>query len=173
MARCGYCGKHHSGGTLFCGYCGNPVDVPDSTPWGNRRSPVVQAGSRGPDQPTRSGKKRHLRFRELGSSRTVDVWVPRNGHLLLGRADPSTGFRPDLDLTTFDAQFLGISRRHAQLHGNSGELYVSDLGSVNGTRVNGKALAPKVSCLLQDGDELQLGRLRLLVLVIDAFSRVG
>lgn len=171
MARCGYCGKSQSEGALFCGYCGNPVAAPDSIAWVNKQTDSQPHGQQ-PASNTRSRTKRHLRLRELGSARTVDVWVPRSGTLLIGRADPASGWKPDLDLSSFDAQYLGISRRHAQLQRNAGELYISDLGSVNGTWVNGKMLAPRELCPLLDGDELQLGRLRLLVLVVDVYSRV-
>ena len=53
-----------------------------------------------------------------------------------------------------------ISRSHAAVGFDAGGFFVQDLGSTNGTRVNGKR-EPHVR--LADGDELQLGKLQLLI----------
>jgi pSer/pThr/pTyr-binding forkhead associated (FHA) protein len=50
-----------------------------------------------------------------------------------------------------------LSRRQARIFWDHGALYVADLGSKNGTLVNGAAVREK-PCRLQDGDELRLGR---------------
>lgn len=51
-----------------------------------------------------------------------------------------------------------ISRAHAVLGYDAGKLYVEDLGSTNGTLVNG---VRERRVLLADGDELQMGKLQL------------
>jgi len=51
-----------------------------------------------------------------------------------------------------------ISRAHAAIGYEEGAFFVQDLGSTNGTGVNGESEPRK---LLADGDELQLGRLLL------------
>ena len=51
-----------------------------------------------------------------------------------------------------------ISRAHAAIGYDGEAFYVQDLGSTNGTRVNG-VRAPRVA--LQDGDEINLGKLQL------------
>lgn len=51
-----------------------------------------------------------------------------------------------------------ISRAHAAIGYEGGDFFVQDLGSTNGTRVNG-AREPRTP--LRDGDELQLGKLLL------------
>ncbi len=53
-----------------------------------------------------------------------------------------------------------ISRAHAAIVYDGKAFYVQDLGSTNGTRVNGKR-SPRAA--LQDGDEVQLGKLQLRV----------
>jgi pSer/pThr/pTyr-binding forkhead associated (FHA) protein len=55
-----------------------------------------------------------------------------------------------------------ISRAHAAIGYDGQGFFMQDLGSTNGTRVNGKREA---RITLVDGDELQLGRLRLRVCV--------
>lgn len=51
-----------------------------------------------------------------------------------------------------------MSRRHAAVGYRDGAFYVEDLGSTNGTYVNGKAHR---SAPLRDGDAIRLGRLEL------------
>jgi pSer/pThr/pTyr-binding forkhead associated (FHA) protein len=51
-----------------------------------------------------------------------------------------------------------VSRRHAELHWINDEVRVNDLGSLNGTYVNGEAIE---SAVLTHGDELQCGKFRL------------
>jgi pSer/pThr/pTyr-binding forkhead associated (FHA) protein len=61
------------------------------------------------------------------------------------------------DLVIADAT---ISRAHAAIAFDGERFFLQDLGSTNGTRVNGKR---ETRVRLQDGDELQLGKLRLRV----------
>lgn len=51
-----------------------------------------------------------------------------------------------------------ISRAHAAIGHEKGEFFVQDLGSTNGTGVNGRR-EPRTT--LRDGDEVQLGKLLL------------
>ena len=53
-----------------------------------------------------------------------------------------------------------ISRAHAAIGYDGAGFFMQDLGSTNGTRVNG---ARQARVELTDGDELQLGKLRLRV----------
>jgi two-component system, cell cycle response regulator len=54
----------------------------------------------------------------------------------------------------------GMSRRHARIFKVEGRFYVEDLGSTNGTRVNGERIPAPVK--LADGDRIQLGESTLL-----------
>lgn len=80
---------------------------------------------------------------------------------ILGRADEEGGYRPDLDLGPYGARDAGVSRRHARISQRHGALFLSDLGSVNGTRINGFALEPDQACRLREGDRVELGHLLL------------
>lgn len=53
----------------------------------------------------------------------------------------------------------GVSRRHARLVISGDEARVEDLGSKNGTFVDGKAVVN--ACVLKDGDEIRIGPVAL------------
>ena len=80
---------------------------------------------------------------------------------LIGRFDSVTGMRPEVDLTNED-QSRNISRRHARLVVKDGRFYVAEeIGTMNGTFLNGTKLANGVLTPVNDGDELMLCRLPL------------
>ena len=66
--------------------------------------------------------------------------------------------------TSYAAYRMGVSRRHAILMLKSRHLQIVDLGSSNGTMVNGVKLAPHQPRPLRDGDMLSLGKMGLRVI---------
>ena len=64
----------------------------------------------------------------------------------VGRGEPPFDVFPT-DLTA------DLSRRHARIFSEYGDVYIADLGSKNGTTVNGAKIAQKI-VRLQDGDEI-------------------
>ncbi|HEX5894013.1 MAG TPA: FHA domain-containing protein [Solirubrobacterales bacterium] len=77
---------------------------------------------------------------EAGSEHAVE------GELILGREHGSA------DLVIQDP---GVSRRHARVVPDNGALVVEDLGSSNGTYVNGERISGAVQ--IAPGDEIQIG----------------
>ena len=63
-----------------------------------------------------------------------------------------------------------VSRAHCQLSVKDDRVKVKDLGSRNGTHVNGKQVT---SCLLNDGDELRVGKMGFIVVVETAVAVVN
>jgi pSer/pThr/pTyr-binding forkhead associated (FHA) protein len=56
-----------------------------------------------------------------------------------------------------------VSARHAELRRDGRDWFAVDLGSTNGTRLNGTPLAPHVPALVRDGDSLEIPGFRLAV----------
>ena len=54
-----------------------------------------------------------------------------------------------------------VSRRHAEFRSERGELQVVDIGSLNGTCVNGRLID---SAVLTNGDEIRMGKFWLMFL---------
>lgn len=86
--------------------------------------------------------------------------------IVLGRVDPgdtSQLGRKDINLTPYNARERGVSRRHAHIFQRGTELFIEDLGSSNGTTLNGVKIDPSETHQLRDGDEIILGRMMLWV----------
>lgn len=76
--------------------------------------------------------------------------------MLLGRASEAEGYRPDFDMTFYDEGDY-VSRRHARITRGRGGYFVTDLGSSNGTTVNGQKLIPRRAYRLRNGDRVKVG----------------
>lgn len=66
----------------------------------------------------------------------------------------SLGRAPNCDLVLGDRS---VSKLHAHFRDRDGVLHVSDVGSQNGTRVNGVRIEPHVQVAVQLGDVLKFG----------------
>ncbi len=93
-----------------------------------------------------------------------EVTLDENKPIIVGRIDLTTGYRPGVDLTPYDAQKRGVSREHLRLELKEQHVYVTDLGSANGTVLAGKRLTPQQAVMLHNGDELLLGGLAVKVM---------
>ncbi len=74
---------------------------------------------------------------------------------------------PDLDLTALNALELGVSRRHALFRPTEHHLFLIDLGSTNGTFVNGLRITGMAHPLVQN-DHISLGKLNMSILHLEA-----
>ncbi|PXX57412.1 FHA domain-containing protein [Nocardia tenerifensis] len=82
----------------------------------------------------------------------------RGTDFLIGKRSVSQGVDPDIDLGIAPAD-VGVSRSHATIHLEGDRLTVTDLGSTNGTGVNGsdELIPAKTAVPLRDGDRIHLG----------------
>ncbi|HEY3711293.1 MAG TPA: FHA domain-containing protein [Amycolatopsis sp.] len=94
-----------------------------------------------------------------GSALLVVKRGPNAGsRFLLDRDTTSAGRHPDSDIFLDD---VTVSRRHAEFRREGGEFVVIDVGSLNGTYVNRE---PVDQAVLAGGDEVQIGKFRLVFL---------
>jgi pSer/pThr/pTyr-binding forkhead associated (FHA) protein len=77
----------------------------------------------------------------------------------LGRTDPVHDIFPEIDLTQDLGREHGVSREHARIFRQGNCVKMEDLGSANGTLLNGKRLDPYMPETLKQGDEFQMGEL--------------
>lgn len=79
---------------------------------------------------------------------------------LVGRRDPVTGITPDVDLTDEDVK-RSVSRRHAKLIFSNGQFYLAEeVGTLNGTFINGKRIPTGVLTPIKAGYQVGFGMLR-------------
>ena len=95
-----------------------------------------------------------------GSALLVITRGPDAGaRLALDKAVTRVGRHPNSDVFLDDAT---VSRRHAEFRvTGDNDVQVIDLGSLNGTHVNGR---PMDSAALTNGDEIELGKFHLVFL---------
>jgi hypothetical protein len=77
----------------------------------------------------------------------------------VGRSDVAQNWHPELDLIPFGgaAPDLGVSRHQARIQRTGDVFSITDVGSTNGTFVNGKALEYNQPVDLHDGDSVAFG----------------
>ena len=97
-----------------------------------------------------------------GSALLVVKRGPSAGaRFLLDQATRTAGRHPKSEIFLDD---ITVSRRHAEFRCVSGEFQVADVGSLSGTYVNRELIT---SAVLENGDELQIGKFRLVFLTGD------
>ena len=85
---------------------------------------------------------------------TIESGIGSPDRFLLGsRASPFIGRSPACDVVI---EMPAVSRRHAWISYHDATFFVTDLGSHNGTYVNGKRLRPREEQALTDGDRVGL-----------------
>jgi hypothetical protein len=82
--------------------------------------------------------------------------------ITVGREDPVSDIYPEIDLTPFGGETGGVSRQHARINQANGQWTITDLNSTNYTRVNGARIEPNTPVPIQDGAQIQFGRIATL-----------
>jgi pSer/pThr/pTyr-binding forkhead associated (FHA) protein len=158
---CTHCGHENPAEANFCGQCGRPLRRQeagdDSTTGGLRPDDLPQGGS--PAQ-TDVEPPVPLADLDLGTALLVVVRGPNEGaRFLLDRNVVTVGRHPDSDIFLDD---VTVSRRHAEFRRDGTRFWVHDVGSLNGTYVNGERSDDR---LLATGDEVQIGKFKLVAFI--------
>lgn len=102
-----------------------------------------------------------IEFRVIGTADIIRA--PLGERLLIGRSDANKNIVPEIDLNPYDGQRRGVSRRHARLIMRNNRVTIEDLGSANGTYVNGQHINVLRPVRIRDSDHIKLGSLALQV----------
>ncbi len=83
-----------------------------------------------------------------------------SSYVVVGRVDPKRNIRPEIDLSGVDPR-MTVSRQHARIRYERTFFYIEDLKSHNKTRLGELTLTPLKAELLQHGDVVQFGSVRM------------
>jgi pSer/pThr/pTyr-binding forkhead associated (FHA) protein len=156
---CSHCGQPVGDDARFCSACGSPVEDAVASP--NDTTASIELGALDP-----AHEPADLPDLSPGTGMLVVVRGPNAGsRFLLDRDTTTIGRHPDADIFLDD---VTVSRRHAELHRSEEGILVRDLGSLNGSYVNNERVEERA---LTSGEELQIGRFKLLFVGADGASR--
>lgn len=170
MIQCPNCHHEELEGALFCSECGAQLVSSRNlttqsigrTPSGGlvaSNEPLVP-----PTPPVSSpGVEAEISLHLLDCGQVLHL--AGRSEFTLGRITEGQPILPDVDLSPYEAYSQGVSRLHAGLKIVNNRLLVTDLGSSNGTRVNGQKIMPHLDYPLNHGDILALGKFKIQVLI--------
>lgn len=168
IITCKNCGdKNQEQNNIFCTNCGAKLSED-----GGLRTMSLRPSEAGGLQTGRlpDGTSPH---EALGNAR-LNLHIIRSGQILplggpgeyiVGRVSDGQSILPDIDLEPYSAYESGVSRLHARIKVEDQNMWITDLGSANGTRLNNQKLSPHQDYPLSNKDIVRLGRLSLQALV--------
>ncbi|MFN8609993.1 MAG: zinc ribbon domain-containing protein [Vulcanimicrobiota bacterium] len=154
---CPACGAQNLPGVAFCEDCG--ASLSDAPASGAATAPPVHYDAAPPvttaPMTVQSTRPRlvHTSGREFPLEKDT---------ILLGRRSPVDGIFPEVDLTDYDTDSY-ISRRHGRITRHDSGFVYEDLGSSNGSWVNGNKLQAHIQQPLGEGNSLRLGKTEMVV----------
>jgi hypothetical protein len=166
MISCPHCQHKEIVGAIFCSDCGAPLvsfeyEFPSaaSEPGAEKVSESTRTPPPFPVAPLGSVLSLHI----IDTGEILPLTLSEE--ITLGRSSQDQPIIPDVDLSPYKAYESGVSRLHASLKVYEDAVMVVDLGSANGTRLNGKKLLPNIPQLLAHGDVITLGKFKIQVLI--------
>jgi len=123
MISCPMCQAQHLPNTFFCDQCGTALH--SAAHAGQAADAAIL--------PTPS-----LRIVVQATGLALDL--PLTDEIVIGRKDTDTGIRPNVDLGILGDAGLSVSRMHVRIRCVGTTAQIEDLGSTNGTWLQGKRL---------------------------------
>ncbi|MCC7187358.1 MAG: FHA domain-containing protein [Anaerolineales bacterium] len=168
MIICPNCQYQNVEGAVYCVECGAQIDGVETLVTKAITDQEIEEDLRKnaphPDAdsaPANSWLSLHL----MDSGKILPL-ASRN-EFTLGRLSEGQPIMPDIDLTPYQAYASGVSRLHAVVKRDASRVVVMDLGSSNGTYLNGRRLNPHMEESLSHGDIVALGKLKIQILLRD------
>jgi hypothetical protein len=166
---CQVCGYQNLVGTLVCKNCGAVLVSMEARTRGGTRNlneelPEFQTNP--VFTPSTEGvftEGMHLKLEVVEQNTKINIMPTARRQIVIGRRDPVSKRRPEIDMEDFAGYRLGVSRKHALIALKDDELTLQDYGSANGTYLNGVRLPAHQAHKLHDGDVIQLGQLSVRV----------
>jgi len=171
MIVCSNCKSSNMAGAMYCSECGAQLVGKDTLTTQNITTEQFEKVH----EPMPEGEDLYQPFDgsdAWGSLHLLDTGqvlpLSTRNEFTMGRVSEGQPIMPDIDLSPYQAYAAGVSRLHAVIKRDGGRIIFIDLGSANGTYINGKRLVPNVEQVLNHGDIIALGKLKLQVLIKNA-----
>lgn len=170
MIICPTCKHEEILGALFCSECGAKLSHAETSPTvtlvvENDSIPETGAlagkASTATDSLPQKGQLVSIKILKSGQTLPLED----GGEFILGRVGGTQPILPDIDLTPFGGYEEGVSRLHAIIKITPDQISITDLGSANGTWVNGKKATAHHPYPLKNGDILTLGKFQVISLI--------
>ncbi len=164
MIICPNCKHEEVDGAIFCSECGTQLVKSE-----NVTTQKIEP-EEGDDLVTGPISEDRLKY----SNAWISLHMLESGQILpiveqteftMGRISDNQPIMPDIDFSAYKAYENGVSRLHAVIRHNNGNAIIMDLGSSNGTYVNGARLLPNTEQPLHHGDVVALGKLKIQVVL--------
>lgn len=160
--NCPHCGKTNQRHEVFCYACGQLLEpvkgAYDTRLLSEKTVEPLDSEFFGPDSV--------LVLRVRGSTESFESRPQKTDHeVIIGRSTKGSVLAPDIDLSNKQATDLGVSRLHLSISYDAphNAVLIADLGSANGSYLNGQRMMAREVRVLRHGDELRLGKLVLMV----------
>jgi pSer/pThr/pTyr-binding forkhead associated (FHA) protein len=172
MIRCASCQHDEMVGALYCSECGAQLNYQELTPvttvmYPRETGPIGASQEAAPFMPetffTPASSPSSVVIKLLDNDLTIPL--ESGNEFTIGRVSGNQPILPDVDLTPYQAYEGGVSRLHATIKVAPGMISITDLGSANGTQVNGKKINAHEPHPLVHGDVITLGKFKLQIVI--------
>lgn len=166
MILCPVCKHQEYQGALFCSECGEPLIA-----WVGAEQAKTVLTEKDAELDVSSGYQSDIGNiydgKPVGSMciqviESGDVYyLEKHVPVIIGRSASEQPILPDIDLSRQNAYSYGVSRLHVEIAWEEEGVFISDLGSANGTNLNGTPVRPHNRVRINIGDTLELGKLHI------------
>lgn len=154
--RCRKCGHVNPDGSSYCSRCGAILEEKACTEEATRGIPVIEPEMEEEEDVEIAPP---LTAPAEGTAMLVIKKGPDAGMNFTLESDVTViGRHPESDIFLDD---ITVSRRHAEIRKEGDSYFITDTGSLNGTYLNRERID---SAPLSSGDEIQIGKFKLLFL---------
>jgi hypothetical protein len=169
--ECPTCGYNNPGGEAYCLNCGFWLVTETPLPQVQQAvmPPVEAAAGKSPTTADLATMVMAplappvIDVGKLVAVTTKDEFpLPAKSEILLGRRDPDRAVFPEIDLGAQGTTSASVSRHHARLLVEAGQIFLEDLNSTNSTYLNRQRVQPGQRVPVKNGDEIRLGGLALI-----------
>lgn len=163
MIICANCKNQEPSGAIFCSECGMQLVQLEGQKTQQIYKETEELHTTPMGEPLPPAANAWISLHLLDGGQIVPI--SDRTEFTLGRISENQPIMPDFDLTTYQAFNHGVSRLHAVIRLLNGQVTVMDLGSANGTYLNGVRLLANAESPLRHGDILALGKLKIQIIL--------